>query len=210
MKKLKLIATLVLLFFVTSNAFSQGDFFIHFGPSFPMSDFADDDIFNDDASGADVGLSVGVLLVYPLTKSGLGLFCGFDFNYNCLKKDVKDHIKKMLPDDANITYHKYLNYPVSAGLNYGFQADEEVSFIGNIGLTANFSNTTDYVIEADNEDYRAEFDLAKSIGFKIGAGILLKNKTSIEINYFGLGKHDLTGRIRYDGAIGKIENLFSF
>ena len=206
MKKSNLIATLLLsLFFVTSNAFSQGNFSFHFGPSFPMSDFADDDMNDDDAGCAGVGLGLGLQYVHPLTESGLGLFFGGDLHYNGLKKDVKDDIEDMLPDNADITYYKYFNIPISAGLNYTFQADEDVSIIGNIGLTANFLNITDFVIEVDNEEITAEFDLANSIGFKIGGGILLKNKTSIEINYLGLGKHDIEGRMKYDGNSDDLE-----
>ncbi|MCK4678398.1 MAG: hypothetical protein KAT48_09720 [Bacteroidales bacterium] len=208
MKNSNLIATLLLLlFFVTSNAFSQGYFSMHFGPSFPMSDFADDDMYDEDAGGAGVGFGLGLQYVHPLTESGLGLFCGFDFNYNGLKKDVKDDIEDMFPNNADITYYKYLNYPVSAGLNYTYQTDGNTSFIGNIGLTANFLKTTDFVVEVDNEEVSIEFDLANSIGFKIGGGILLNDKTLIEINYLGLGKHDIEGKMKYDGGSEDIDDI---
>ena len=67
------------------------------------------------------------------------------------------------------------------------------------------SRCVSFVIEVDNEKIIAEFDLANSTGFKVGGGILLKNKTSIEINYLGLGKHDIEGRMKYDGGLDDLE-----
>jgi len=198
MKKTKLIATfLLLLFFVTSNAFSQGDFSFHFGLSFPMSDFADGNIQDEEAGCAGVGFGFGLQYVHPFANSGLGVFLGGYYNYNGLKKEAKVDIEDELPDNADITFHKYFNIPISAGLNYTSQSDEGVSFIGNIGLTYNFLTITDMVIKINNEDITAKFDLAKNMGFIIGGGILINKKTSIEINYLGLGKHEIEGKITY-------------
>jgi len=210
MKKSNLIATLLLLlFFVTSNAFSQGDFSIHFGPSLPLSDFADDDLYDDDAGGAGVGFGLGLQYVYPLTENGLGLFGGIDINYNGLQKDVKDDVEEMFEDmgiyNADYKFYKYLNIPISAGLNYTFEADEKISLFGNVGLTANFFKITDFVVEVTNVEITTEFDLSYSIGFKIGGGIMVNKKTSIAINYLELGEHDIEGKMKGDGVSEDID-----
>lgn len=210
MKKSNLITTLLLLlFFVTSNAFSQGDFSIHFGPSLPLSDFADDDLDDDDAGGAGVGFGLGLQYVYPLTENGLGLFGGIDINYNGLQKDVKDDFEEMFEDmgihNADYKFYKYLNIPISAGLNYTFEADEKISLFGNVGLTANFLKITDFVIEVNNVEVTTEIDLSYSIGFKIGGGIMVNKKTSIAINYLELGEHDIKGKAKANGVSEDID-----
>ena len=198
-------------FILTSNVYSQGNFSIHFGPLLPLSSFADDNLDDDEAGGAGIGFGLGVQYVYSLSESGLGLFGGIDFNYNGLKGDVKDDIKDLYDamgiNNAYIIYWKYINIPISAGLNYTLVTDNNISLIGNIGLTANFLKITDFVVGVDSEEIRVEFDLANSIGFKIGGGILLNNKTSIEINYLGLGDHDIEGKIEFDGESDDIDDF---
>lgn len=82
MKNFKIIALLLLSICYTAKTYSQGNVTIHFGPSFPVSDFASDDIDDEDAGGAAVGINFGLQYIYPLSESGLGLFGGIDFNYN--------------------------------------------------------------------------------------------------------------------------------
>ncbi len=95
MKNLKIIVFTLLSFTLITKTYSQGNVSIHFGPSFPVSDFASDDIDDEDASGAGVGLNVGLQYIYPLSENGLGLFGGIDLNYNGLKSDVKDDVEEL-------------------------------------------------------------------------------------------------------------------
>lgn len=125
MKNLKIIVFTLLTFTLITKTYSQGNFSIHFGPSFSVSGFAYDDIDDEDAGGAGVGLNVGLQYIYPLSESGLGLFCGIDINYNGLKKDVKDDVEELYEaigiNNSDIKYYKYINSPLTAGLNYTYQ-----------------------------------------------------------------------------------------
>jgi len=186
MKNLNLfLSGLMCLFLITSSAFSQGDIYIHFGPSFPMEDFADEE-------EAGVGLGLGFQYTYPITESGLGMFIGIDFAYNGLNQDMKEDIEEETGlDDDDITFSKFLNFPVSAGLNYTLNADSNIALIANAGLTGNFLKITDLVFETPTGDVTVKYDLSSGFGYKLGAGVLINKKTSIEINYFGLGDYDI-------------------
>src|SRR5688572_21370785 len=90
MKNVKSYVFVLLTFSLTIEAYSQSSVNIHIGPSIPVSDFGSDDLDDEDAGGAAIGLNMGLQYVYQLSESGLGIFGGIDFNYNGLKKDVKE------------------------------------------------------------------------------------------------------------------------
>jgi opacity protein-like surface antigen len=203
MKNFKIIVFTLLSLTLITKTYSQGNVSIHFGPSFPVSDFASDDIDDEDAGGAAVGLNVGLQYIYPLSESGLGLFCGIDMNYNGLKKDVKDDVEELYEamgiNNPDIKYYKYINIPLTAGLNYTYQADDKIGVFANAGLAVNFMKITDMELKANGQTVTTEMDLANSIGFKIGGGILINQKTSISIDYLALGEHDIEGELKTTG-----------
>ena len=174
----------------------KGSFSLHFGPTFPLADFSDDDIYNsEDALGAAVGVGAGIEYSYPLNSSGLGVFLGFDVNYNWYKSDVRDDIEEEFEniglDDDDLTLNRYFNIPISAGLNYTFKADDKLSIYGNFGLVANFFKITNLTAEVLDEEVVTEYDLSTKIGVEFGGGVIINNKTIISLNYFGLGKHKI-------------------
>lgn len=203
MNNLKIIAFLLLSIFFTTQTFAQGNLTIHFGPSFPVMDFASDDVDNENAGGAAVGFNVGLQYVYPLSESGLGLFGGIDFNYNGLKKDAKDaaeeYYESLGINNADVKYSSYINVPLTAGLHYAYQADDKIGVFANAGLALNFLKMTDMELKANGQTVTTEMDLANSLGFKLGAGILINQKTSIAIDYLGLGNHDIEGKVKTTG-----------
>ena len=132
MKNLKIIGFVLLSCFLITKTYCQGNVSIHFGPSFPVLDFAS----NEDSEyggGAAVGLNIGLQYIYPLSESGLGLFGGIDFNYNGLKKDIKDDVKELYESlgiySTDYKFFKYINVPITAGLNYTYQADEKLEYL---------------------------------------------------------------------------------
>jgi len=197
MKNFKFIALLLLSICFTAKTYSQGFVSIHFGPSSPVSDFASDDIDDENAGGAAVGINLGLQYIYPLSESGLGIFGGIDFNYNGLKKDVKDDIEeiyeKMGIHNANYKFLKYLNIPITTGLNYTYQTDDKIGVFANAGLALDFMKITDMEIEYSSYKLIQKMDLTNCIGFKIGGGIIINQKTSISIDYLALGEHDIEG-----------------
>lgn len=203
MKTFKIIAFVFFTVLFATQTYSQGNFSIHFGPSIPVMEFASDDLEDEDAGGAAVGLNVGLQYVYPLSESGLGLFGGIDLNYNGLKKDVKDATEELYENmginNPDIKFYKYINVPITAGLHYTYQADDKIGVFVNAGLAFNYLKITDMELESNGETATVEMDLANGFGFKLGGGILINEKTSISIDYLGLGKHDIEGTVKSNG-----------
>ena len=197
MKNLKIIISVLFTFLLVNSVCSQGKTSIHFGPSFPIRDFALDDLDSENAGGAATGLNVGLQYVYPISENGLGLFGGIDFNYNELKADVKADMEEQLENmglnNMDIKYYNYINVPLTAGLSYNYKADKNIGLFANAGLALNFLKITDMRIEAYGSSATQEMEIANSVGLKIGGGILFGEKTFISIDYLGLGKHDIEG-----------------
>lgn len=204
MKNNNLIKTVFFTFLiiVSTNVFSQSDFSFHFGGAFPMGNFGSNDFDNSHVSGAGTGFNVGMRFNYQLNENGLGIFCEANFNYNGLQSDYKYDLDDYLgdyfhiPSGADITYPKFLNFPISAGLSYILAANDKMSLFCSAGLAVNFCKTTDYIAEYHDIEGKISADMMTSLGFKIGGGILLNNKVSIEVNYFGLGSPDLKTKIK--------------
>lgn len=64
---------------------------------------------------------------------------------------------------------------------------------------------TNMELKADGQKSTQKMDLAYGIGFKIGGGILINKKTSISVDYFGLGKHDMDGEVESGGSSQDID-----
>lgn len=190
-----IILLFVLLISINLNA--QDGYSFHIGGSFPSGDFAEDLYDDDDAGGAGIGLNAGIKYVYPLNETGLGLFLGVDLHYSPLSKDSRDDIEENENNDTEITFRKYYNVPISVGMNYQAEMNEKVALIGNLGLTANFLQISDVKVKNSYGETSTIFDLANSMGLLIGGGILINDKTTISINYYNLGEHDVDYEHKY-------------
>lgn len=203
MKKIKVIAFVLFSVLLSVNSYSQGKVLFHFGTSIPVSDFGSDDVDDEDAGGAAIGLNVGLQYVYPLSESGIGLFGGLDFHYNGLKQGVKDDVerfyKSMGINNPDIKYYKYINVPITAGLNYTYKVDEKIGAFANAGIALNFLKITDMELKVNGQSVTTEVDLANNVGFKFGGGILINDKYSISLDYLGLGMHDIKGTVKSSG-----------
>ena len=211
MQTSKIVSSLILIIlFTMSNIYSQGKFSVHVGPSFPVSEFANDDLDNEIAGGAAVGLGLGVKYNYPLGDDGIGLFGGLDFYYNSLKKDVKDDVEELYEflgiSNANYNYFKYINIPVSAGINYTYHANDKIALQGSAGLTLNFLKVTDFVIEVNNQEVTNEFGLSSNFGFKAGAGLLFDDQISVGFSYLNQGKHDVESELSGAGLSQELDS----
>ena len=195
-KVFKLIIILVLL--VTVETYSQNSLRVHFGIANPLSDFASDDINDEDAAGADIGMNIGLKFTHQLSDNGFGLYTSIDYNYNELKNDVKDVFERLLPN-TKYTLYNYHNIPISGGLNYTFDDTEKLRLFGNAGLVLNLLKISDFVVETNSGEGTTEFNLTYGIGFKVGGGIIINKITSISIDYMGLGRHDINGKVNTGG-----------
>jgi opacity protein-like surface antigen len=199
MRNFKIFAFVCFSILYTAKSYSQGNVSVHVGPNIPVSAFGSDDFSDADAGGAAVGLNLGLQYIYPLTTNGLGIFGRVDFNYNTLQKDVKDYINDMYQFmgifNPDVKFYKYINVPISAGLNYSYQADQKVGVFVNAGLALNFLKMTDMVVKVEGITVKTEMDLASNLGLKIGGGLLINRNMSLALDYFALGTHDLKGKI---------------
>lgn len=74
------------------------------------------------------------------------------------------------------------------------------------GFLANFLKTTNFVVKVDNKVVVTEFDWNFSLGFRAGAGVLINDKSSIALDYYGIGEHDIHGTMIY----GNSSDLFDY
>jgi hypothetical protein len=181
---------------------NTGGFLISVGPSFPMGDFGDDDDDDEDALGAGTGIALNFDYILPLSDNGLGLFFGAGINYNGLKSDLKDDIEDDYRDegidDDDITFPKYFNIPVSAGLNFTHNFDEKIGLYGNLGLVANFLKITDFEVESDYGDVALTYTARTNLGLRVGGGLIINNKFYISLNYIDAGKTKIDYEFDYE------------
>lgn len=188
---------------VSVNAYSQPGFSIHAGPAFPLSEFGD-----DDNGGASIGINLGAKQLFMLNEKGLGYYIGADFNLNGIKSSVKDDVKDLFDElgaDIDVSYFKYINVPVTTGLNYIYKANDQLSLFGDFGIGADFMKLTKMTVEAASEKVDVTYKLSTQLAFKLGAGLLFSDKYSIGLFYYGLGSHNPDGEINYNGTIQEMD-----
>jgi len=71
----------------------------------------------------------------------------------------------------------------------------------------NFLKITDMSVEAYNQILTSKVDLATNVGFKVGGGMVINDKTLISVNYFGLGQHDIKVEMKGVGSSEDIEEV---
>lgn len=173
-----------------SKMVAQGTFKFHVGPSFATSDFGDDDVSDDDAGGAGIGINAGLDYLYPLTETGLSLFGGLDVSFNGLKGEYKEDIEDQV-GNVDVTFFNYINVPISGGLYYEFKPGGNIDLFGNAGLAYNFLKVTNFKLEDGNSEVEFNYGLTNNLGFRLGAGLILNEKTTFAVQVYNLGEHDL-------------------
>ena len=191
MKYLKIILiSCLVLFGTTDHIYSQSRFDVHLGPAFPLSKFG---LYgaNNTMSDPTIGINTGVKYSYIFSDIGIGAFAGMDFMYNGINKEYKEEVEKWaetLSEDPT-TYHKYYNIPFSTGLCYDYRLNDNLLLSSNAGLTVNC------FLISDTEYWSSKSSTAPafSIGGRIGAGLIIKDRVSISLDYLGLGNHTVSG-----------------
>ena len=186
----------IILLTTFSDSFSQSSYNIHIGPSIPLSDYGVYTIHAREgditASGA-LGVDIGFQYSYQWSEKGFGIFSSLDFILGDVSQDWKDKANEIseVHDFPLITLPVYLYFPLSAGLFYKYEASKSFSLYCNSGPTFNCMKVT------DNEWETAvwETDWSTSLGFRIGVGLLIKERLSFCVDYLGLGKHYADGRL---------------
>lgn len=185
----KIFISSLILLIATNHIYSQSRFGVHFGPAFPLSNFGLY-VVNDYSSDPIIGINVGGAYLYRFSDKGLGVFAAVDFIYNGISKEYKEEVERwpdLLRGDPPV-YHEFYNIPFSTGVNYNFRLHDELVLSSNAGLTVNCLLISD----SDLGLYKSSSDPAFSLGGRIGVGLILKERLSINFDYLGLGSHSVS------------------
>lgn len=139
-----------------------------------------------------------------LSRKGLYWTLSAGIMYNKLVSDYEDYEEQMmtsLSDITDVKFFKYLNFPVFAGLQFEPSSVDELKFFSEFGLGFNVLKITDYIYiySKDLDNYRLvhSFDPSLKMAFKIGCGLLIRDKFTINMTYLGLGSHKGSHKVRY-------------
>lgn len=113
----------------------------------------------------------------------------------------------MFGSTSEFTFPKNINIPVSAGLDYTFKANDQVSLYGQGGISLSLLKLTDFIWEEEgDDDYEEKYDLSTSFGFNIGGGLIINDKVEIGLKYYGLGEHEIEGEYEYGTDDGNTDD----
>ncbi len=174
---------------------------------------------------ADWGFSLGFDVTITLPVEGLGVFGGFDFIYNfnqsaldnCLDEYAINEVKVLdYVSDVKYTRPSFMNIPILFGLNYLHNFNHIVGIWGEAGIGPNIRfisryekkrefNTAMTVLLPDGEAVTAieetkgiTYKSAVTLGFKVGAGVMLWNRMSIGLDFYSLGSAKIEGTGTYE------------
>ncbi len=176
---------------------------IHAGTTMPLGSWAQakaNPNENKILIGAAPGFNAGISYTYPIGNSGLGIQAGVDFNMNGLQTSFKNDLKKDL-DGAEISFHKFMNVPITAGINYKYKINKTVGIFTNAGLGMNIMKATD--LTYNGQGYSGEITFKPTLAFagKLGGGLLLFDRFTVGAHYCYLGAHapEITQRVTVYG-----------
>lgn len=224
-RKIKRIALLIIVILGTNYVKAQTDFSIHLGGAFPLGSYAESqDTPNSlqdgdyviawntktNKAGAALGLNLGAKLRFNLpTIKGLGVIATTDFFFNPSNKEARDCCEDywmILMENFNVKNYdisipKYINIPIMLGLNYEYNIKDNVKIWGEGGVGLNIGIITDLTMKASEYDYEflaeINYDNQYTLGFQLGAGVLLSEQLSIGLHYYNLGSQRIEGIMKY-------------
>ena len=181
--------------FITGCGYSQTPpikFGLFGALSLPTGNFSDDTKnFVDYPSSADgfatLGFGAGLELIYPIGTPGLGWHTTAAFLYHGVD-DKK--LEELFGAYAEVDAGSYFLIPILTGLSYTAQLSPNIGLIiiGQGGLSLVQKTTMKVESTYDYSFIEANFDMATSFGFGIGAGFIFNDKFNISFRYLGLGE----------------------
>ncbi len=156
---------------------------VHAGGALPVGGFAD---------RAGIGFNVGLRKTWSL-KSPVNLFVNIDAIYNGLSSDMKD----VIANADHATYFetsKYLNIPLTAGVNLSFDTPSGLDIWGELGVGANLRRPLGMNdIRTEVPPYggyfhtREKFKSGVSVATQAGVGVMFNDRYSVGMHYYYLG-----------------------
>lgn len=162
--------------------------------SMPSGDFADD---IDIKSGfAKTGFGAGFELAMPIGSPGLYWLSTAALIYNPADISAAS-AKNMTGDDVTMEFSPWINIPLSSGLKYQAQISPAIDFYGLGQLSFNFCNPPTVDVSEQHADNSVtteslKADMATSIGFIIGGGIVINTNYEISLRYLMFGKQKIS------------------
>lgn len=217
MKKIKILV-MSLLLVVGGQALAQTRGTMFLGASFPMSDFAEFDGFDEfsltnvdaDEAGAGIGFNAGLKWYFNIGVKGLGVMLSLDGFYNGPTADLKDAYRNKEGYvggqfiGTGLEYNatpKYINVPVMLGMNYIYHFNPNLGVYveagagGNLRFITNMeyvTNTHLWIFES-NTKVTNKYDSAFSFAYQVGGGIEVAKNLVIGCSFYDLGKADVKG-----------------
>lgn len=218
-KTFKLLALAVMLI-MGSQAMAQTRGAMFLGASFPLSDYADFDGFDDfaltsldnddDDAGASVGFNVGLKWYFNVGVNGLGVMLSVDGLYNGANSDLKTAYREQENHydgsliDGSFSYNatpKFIHVPVMLGLNYIYRFNPSYGLYAEAGLGGNMRFITKMegvtqgsLLGAETKTTTTQsYDMGFGFAYQVGAGIEVAKNLVIGCSFYDLGKSRVKG-----------------
>ena len=141
---------------------------------------------------ASTGFSLGYKYLYSFIKNE-DLYATISLHalYNDLNNELKDWYEDILEVyDYKYRIPKYFNIPLMLGLQYEKSLSISLKWYGEVGAGMNmlYISKFGYDYGQDNSHWQY-FKPSFTVAYKVGTGVLVKDKYTIGISYLGLGTH---------------------
>ena len=188
------------------------------GASFPMSDFAEFDGFNEFAlmhadeedAGAGIGFNVGFKWYFNVGVKGLGVMLSADGLYNGPSTALKDAYRESENHydgtlvDGSFKYNatpKHINVPIMLGLNYIYHINPNFGIYVEAGLGGDMHFLTQMESVAQGKLLGVEnkitttqkYDMGFSFAYQAGLGFEVAKNLVIGCSFYDLGKAQVKG-----------------
>ena len=172
---------------------------------------------------ASFGVNLGFDVTVNLPVEGLGVFGGVDFFYNTNSSNITDAYADWgklwvatspINADYNFVAPNFMNIPILFGVNYQYNFNHIVGIFGEAGVGPNFRMISDgeetfKYYGFDDEKITYSYDSATTLGFKIGAGVMMWDKMSIVLDYYSLGSAKIKGTAKGEYGNTSVSNTFT-
>ena len=180
-------------------------------------------LFNEDGKQgyAGMGFDLGFDVTVALPVEGLGVFGGLDFFYNSNSSYIKDAYEAMTTymvahstvSEYNYTLPNFMNIPILFGVNYQHNFNHIVGLFCEAGVGPNFRvisscETTQKYIGLPDDKTTLSYDAATTLGFKVGAGVMMWDKMSIVADFYSLGSAKIEGTEKTESDNVSVEHNF--
>lgn len=183
---------------------------IQFGFATPTGDFAEDDksaaIFGGSGYASD-GLYLGVKTLMPLSTPSLFWALSLGMTSNKVSQDYQDFFFDALYDELtgtigplyefSIDYPNYVNIPLMTGLHLEKTIARNLNLYGEFGVGLNILQLGALDIRYNGDHETFSFDPSLKTAYKLGGGVCIKNKFTVNLTYMLLGTHKVKYHVSY-------------